>query len=59
MGSKDQLSKQAERKQNHSYGDHLEGYQTGGGRGSMGAGGGEGAGINKYKLVGPEETGQC
>ena len=36
MGLKDQLSKQAGHKQNQSYGDHLEGYWLGGGRGSMG-----------------------
>ena len=30
------LSKQAEQKQNHRYGDHLEGYQWGSGRGSEG-----------------------
>ena len=30
------LSKQAEQKQNHRYGDHLEGYQLGGGRAGMG-----------------------
>ena len=29
------LSKQAEQEQNHRYGDNLEGYQLGGGRGSM------------------------
>ena len=29
------LSKQAEQEQNHRYGDHLEGYQLGGGRGEM------------------------
>ena len=43
------LSKQAEQKQNHRYGDHLEGYQLGGGKR---ANGGKGAGIKKYKLVG-------
>ena len=31
-----QLSKQVEQKQNHRYGDHLEGYQLGGGRERMG-----------------------
>ena len=30
------LSKQARQKQNHRYGDHLEGYQLGGGRGKVG-----------------------
>ena len=30
------LSKQPEQKQNHRYGDHLEGYQLGGGSGGMG-----------------------
>ena len=29
------LSKQAEQEQNHGYGDHLEGYQLGEGRGEM------------------------
>ena len=29
------LSKQAEQEQNHRYGDLLEGYQLGGGRGEM------------------------
>ena len=29
------LSKQTEQEQNHRYGDHLEGYQLGGGRGKM------------------------
>ena len=29
------LSKKAEQKQNHRCGDHLEGYQLGGGRGRM------------------------
>ena len=29
-------SKQAEQKQNHKYGDHLEGYQLGGVRGRIG-----------------------
>ena len=27
------LSKQAEQEQNHRYGDHLDGYQLGGGKG--------------------------
>ena len=30
------LSKQLEQEQNHRSGDHLEGYQQGGGRGRMG-----------------------
>ena len=35
--SKKQTKKnQAEQKQNHRYGDHLEGYQLGGRRGKMG-----------------------
>ena len=34
--SKNKLSKQAEQKQNHRYGDHLEGYQLGGRGGRMG-----------------------
>ena len=33
--SKNKLSKQAEQKQNHRYGDHLEDYQLGGGRRRM------------------------
>ena len=28
-------TKQPEQEQNHRYGDHLEGYQLGGGRGEM------------------------
>ena len=32
LNLKNKLSKQAEQKQNHRYGDHLEGYQLGGGR---------------------------
>ena len=47
MNLKNKLSKQAEQKQNHRYGDHLEGYQLGGERGA----GGEGGGIKKYTLV--------
>ena len=31
------LSKQPEQEQNHRYGDHLEGYQLGRGKGTMGA----------------------
>ena len=31
-----QLSKQVEQKQNHRYGDHLEGYQLGRGTGRIG-----------------------
>ena len=46
---KQQLSKKLEEKENHRYGDHMEGYQLGGGRGRMG---GKGAGIKKHKLVG-------
>ena len=34
--SKNKLSKQAEQKQNHRYGDHLEGWQLGWGSGRMG-----------------------
>ena len=30
------LSKQPEHEQNHSYGNHMEGYQLGGGRERMG-----------------------
>ena len=33
--SKNKLSKQAEQEQNHRCGDHLEGYQLGGGRERM------------------------
>ena len=33
---KQKLSKQPEQEQNHRYGDHLEGYQLGGGRERMG-----------------------
>ena len=32
---KNNLSKQAEHEQNHRYGDHLEGYHLGEGRGRM------------------------
>ena len=32
LNLKNKLSKQAEQKQNHRYGDYLEGYQLGGGR---------------------------
>ena len=32
---KSKLSKQPEQEQNHRYGDHLEGYQLGGGKGRM------------------------
>ena len=32
---KQQLSKQLEEKENHRYGDHMEGYQLGGGMGRM------------------------
>ena len=35
MGSKSQGSKHAGQKHNQRYGDHLEAYETGGGRGSM------------------------
>ena len=50
QSKKNKLSKQAEQKQNHRYGDHLEGYQLGG----EGENEGKGAGIKKYKLVGTE-----
>ena len=43
--SEKQTKKQAEQKLNHRYGDHLQGYQLGGGRGRMG---GKGAAIKKY-----------
>ena len=33
LNLKNKLSKQAEQKQDHSYRDHLKGYQLGGGRG--------------------------
>ena len=36
MNPKNKLSKQAEQKQNHRNGDHMEGYQPGKGRESMG-----------------------
>ena len=36
LNPNDKLSKQAEQEQNHIYGDHLEGYQLGEGRGIMG-----------------------
>ena len=36
LNLKTKLSKQAEQEQNHRYGDHLEGYQLGGGRERMG-----------------------
>ena len=36
LNLKNKLSKQKEQKQNHRYGDHLEGYQLGGGRGDWG-----------------------
>ena len=32
LNLKNKLNKQAEQKQNHKYGDHLEGYQVEGGR---------------------------
>ena len=35
--NKNTLSKQPEQEQNHRYGDHLEGYQLGRGKGTMGA----------------------
>ena len=44
MDIKNKLNKQAEQKQNHKYGDHLEGYQNGG----------KGTGFNEYRLVGTE-----
>ena len=34
--TKNKLSKQLEQEQNHRNGDHLEGYQWGGGRGRTG-----------------------
>ena len=34
--SKNKLSKRLEQKQNHRNGDHLEGYQWGGGKGRIG-----------------------
>ena len=36
MKNKNELSKQLEQEQNHRNGDHMEGYQWGGGRGRMG-----------------------
>ena len=49
--SKKQNKQTKDQKQNHRYGDHLEGYQLGWGRGGNG---GKGSGIKKYKLVGTE-----
>ena len=43
IDSRNKLSKQAEQKQNHRYGDDLEGYQLGGE-------GGKGAVVKNYKL---------
>ena len=34
--NKNKLSKHPEQEQNHRHGDHLEGYQLGGGKGRMG-----------------------
>ena len=34
--NKNKLSKQLEQEQNHRNGDHMEGYEQGGGRGRMG-----------------------
>ena len=34
--NKNELSKQLEQEQNHRNGDHMEGYQQGGGEGRMG-----------------------
>ena len=34
--NKNKLSKQLEQKQNHRHGDHMEGYQWGGGGGEWG-----------------------
>ena len=45
--SKNKLSKQPEQKENHKYGDHLEGYQLGEAKGRMG---GKGAGVKKHKI---------
>ena len=36
LNLKTKPSKQADQEQNHRNGDHLEGYQLGGGRGKMG-----------------------
>ena len=35
LNLKNKLSKQADKKQNHTYGDHLEGYQLGRGKERM------------------------
>ena len=43
--NKTKLSKKLEQEQNHRNGDHMEGYQEGGGRGRMG----EGTGNKKHK----------
>ena len=36
LKNKNKLSKQLEQEQNHRKGDHMEGYQQGGGRGRIG-----------------------
>ena len=36
LKNKNKLSKQLEQEQNHRYGDQLDGYQLGGGRGRIG-----------------------
>ena len=35
LKNENKLSKQLEQEQNHRYGDHVEGYQQGGGRGKV------------------------
>ena len=57
MNLKNKLSKQAEQKQNHRYGDHWDGGQWGEDRGIGEWGKGEG--IEKYKLVVTELSGGC
>ena len=47
LNLKNKLSKQPEQEQNHRYGDHLENYQFGAGRGRIG----EKVQSKKHKLV--------
>ena len=54
LNLKNKLSKQAEQKQNHRYGEHWDG-----GRGRGSGGWGKGAVSKKYKLVGTEWAGVC
>ena len=45
LNLENKLNKQAQQKQNHRYGDHLEGYQLRGGNGKNGE---KDAGIKKH-----------